>query len=156
MEIDLEWKKELELNHKVKYEIDFESISVKPGIYIFGRRYDTSFEALYVGKATASLRGRIKTQLNNLKLMTHISNAKSGKRVLMLGEFNAKQKQNPDDCLPLAEKALIRHFVSQGHNLVNIHGVKILHHSISSTGLHKAKDFPNHIQIEVAKKNHRE
>jgi hypothetical protein len=96
------------------------------------------------------MRGRIKTQLNNHKLLTHVWNVKTGKRIVMLGEFKAKQRQNHGDCLPIAEKALIRYFVSKGHDVANLQGVKLRHHGVSSTGVHKVRDFPNHIQVEVA------
>jgi hypothetical protein len=120
-----------------------------PGIYIFGRRHGRSFEALYVGKA-GSLRSRIKVQLNNHKLLTHVWNAKTGRRIVMLGEFKAKRGQIPDTCLRTAEKALIRYFVAEGHDLVNLQGVILRQHDVSSTGVHKAKDFPNLIQVEVS------
>jgi hypothetical protein len=152
MEIELKWQKELPLKHNSKddaYELDLESIAEAPGIYIFGRRHSTLFEALYVGKV-ATLRDRIKTQLNNHKLLTHVWNAKTGRRIVMLGEFKAKPNQKHRDCLPIAEKALIRYFVSKGHDLVNVHGVTLRHHGVSSTGAHKVKDFPNYIQVEVA------
>jgi hypothetical protein len=122
MEIELNWQNELTLKCNSKnnaYELDLDSISEVPGIYIFGRRFGKSFEALYVGKASL-LRGRIKTQLNNHKLMTHVGNAKAGKRIVMLGEFKAKPKHTPAMCLPIAEKALIRYFVAKGDDLVNL------------------------------------
>jgi hypothetical protein len=118
-------------------------------IYIFGRRHSKSFEALYVGKAS-SLRGRVKTQLNNHKLLTHVWNAKTGSRIVMIGEFKAKQKQTPATCLPIAERALIRYFVSEGHDLVNLQGVNLRQNDVLSTGMHKVKDFPNLIQVVSA------
>jgi len=152
MDIELSWQKELPLKYNSKddaYDLDLASISEVPGIYLFGRRHGKLFEALYVGKAT-NLRGRIKTQLNNHKLLKHVWNAKSGKRVVLLGEFKAKKNQTHAACLPISEKALIRYFVSKGHDLVNIQGVTLKHHGVSSTGVHKVRDFPNHIQVEVA------
>jgi hypothetical protein len=82
--------------------------------------------------------------------MTHIENAKNGQRVVMIGHFDAKKGQQSRKCLPIAEHALIRHFVAENHDLVNVHGVKIKHHTILSAGVHKAKDFPAYIQIEAA------
>jgi hypothetical protein len=151
MKVELEWQKELPLKYHERdaYELDLESISDGPGIYIFGRRHGSLFEALYVGKA-GSLRGRIKTQLNNHRLLTHIWNAKTGRRIVMLGEFKAKQRQTAVSCLPIAEKALIRYFVSKGHDLVNLQGVNLRQNVVSSTGAHKAKDFPNIIQVEAS------
>jgi len=87
---------------------------------------------------------------NVATLMTHIENAKNGQRVVMIGHFDAKKGQQSRKCLPIAEHALIRHFVAENHDLVNVHGVKIKHHTILSAGVHKAKDFPAYIQIEAA------
>jgi len=152
MDIELSWQKELPLKYNWKddaYDVDLNSISEVPGVYIFGRRHGKVFEALYVGKGKL-LRTRIKTQLNNHKLLKHVWNAKTGNRVVLLGEFKAKQHQNDTTCLPIPEKALIRYFVSKGHDLVNIQGVMLKYHGVSSTGVHKVRDFPNHIQVEVA------
>jgi hypothetical protein len=152
MEIELKWQKELPLKYDSiddAYDLDLDTISELPGVYIFGRRYDRLFEALYVGKAN-NLRKRIKTQLNNYRLLTHVWNAKNGRRIVMSGEFKAKQRQTHEVCVPIVEKALIRYFISEGHDLVNIHGRKLRQHIISSTGTHKARDFPNQIQVEVA------
>jgi excinuclease UvrABC nuclease subunit len=74
MDIELNWQNELPLKYSSNddaYTLDLEAISEVPGIYIFGRRHGKLFEALYVGKASI-LRGRIKTQLNNHKLLKHV------------------------------------------------------------------------------------
>ncbi len=152
MEIQLNWQQEMFLSYDPdshKYTLAFDDIAASPGIYVFGRRFGGKFEALYVGKAT-SLRSRLTYQLNNHKLMTHIAYAKSGQRVVIIGHFDAKKGQQSKKCLPIAERALIRHFVAKYHDLVNVHGVKIKHHTILSAGIHKAKDFPANIQIEAA------
>jgi hypothetical protein len=152
MNVELEWQKELRLKYHEKddaYELELQSVSEKPGIYIFGRRHGKLFEALYVGKAS-SLRPRIKTQLNNHKLLTHVWNAKTGRRIVMLGEFKARRNQTPATCLPIAERALIRYFVSEGHDLVNLQGVNLRQNDVLSTGVHKVKDFPNLIQVEAS------
>jgi hypothetical protein len=57
MKLHLEWQSPIVLhdgsNQNMIYACDFSEIPDKPGIYIFGRRHGTSFEALYVGKATS-------------------------------------------------------------------------------------------------------
>jgi hypothetical protein len=67
---------------------------------------------------------------------------------VLIGEFRARPHQTHKACLPISEKALIRYFVSEGHDLVNVQGITLKHHGVSSTGTHKVKDFPNHIQVE--------
>jgi len=151
MELELNWQSELLLRYSVtddNYAVDLNKISESPGIYIFGRRNRNRFEALYVGKAN-NIRKRIKTQLNNHKLISHIWGAKTGPRVLMIGEIITKQGQKLDSCLHLAELTLIRHFIAEGHNLVNFHGTNFKYHELLSTGKHSRNDFPKRVRLQT-------
>ena len=155
MDMELNWQRELSLKYDSKiqaYDVELDLIPEVPGIYLFGRRFGKSFKALYVGRAKNSLRGRIAQQLNNHKLLNHIWKAKAGQRLVLIGELKTKPRQTPAACLPVAEKSLIRYFVSERHDLVNIQGVKLRHHQVSSTGLHKVLDFPKSIEVEVAQR----
>jgi hypothetical protein len=113
MDIQLEWQNELLQTNDFgsqNYTLNLESIPAKPGIYIFGRRFGGRLEALYVGKAE-QLRSRVNTQLNNHRLMTHVLNAKSGQRIVLVGTFWPKKGQQRKICLAIAERALIRYFL---------------------------------------------
>jgi hypothetical protein len=112
--------------------IDSDRIPRGPGIYVFGRRWGQSFEALYVGKAE-SLPSRVAQQMNNLKLMRHVFEARQGQRVVVVGTFEAKPGQQSLRCLPILERAFIRYFLAKGDDLVNIHGTRLRQHSIKST-----------------------
>jgi hypothetical protein len=103
------------------------------GIYVFGRTHGHAFEALYVGKAN-SLRVRLDQQLNNLDLMEYVRQAKAGRRVIMVGALVTKRGQRVNTCLPILERAFIRYFLSQGHELANIHGTRRVQHEVASTG----------------------
>ena len=87
MILHLEWGRPVVLRDgsadNLIYTATLDLIPAKPGIYIFGRRYGKNFEALYVGQASNGMRGRIKTQFNNLKLMQHLKNSKSGRRIVL-------------------------------------------------------------------------
>ena len=96
-----------------------------------GRQYGKEFEALYVGKAN-DIRGRVKGQLNNLRLMQHVRHAKAGRRTVLAGKVFTKPGQRLDVILPLVERALIRHFLSEGHDLVNIQGTQLRQHEVVS------------------------
>jgi len=72
---------------------------------VFARRWGGGFEALYVGKAN-NIRARVKQQLNNVRLMQHLKDARNGSRVVLAGEFVAHGRQSLPACLPLIEKAL--------------------------------------------------
>lgn len=154
MEIHLEWTKSLPLKggawQNLIYATELDKLPRRGGVYVFGRRYGRGFEALYVGKAT-NLRRRVKTQLNNLRLMQHLKNAKTGKRILLVGQFVARPGQQREKCLLLAERALIRHFLSEGHDLVNKQGVRLRRHTIASSGRHPKRFFPADIFLERSK-----
>ena len=153
MILHLNWEKPFEL-HKVKgslaYATALDKIPGDPGIYIFGRQFGKNFEALYVGKAE-NIRRRIKGQLNSVKLMDHLRTAKSGKRILLVGALQRKQGQKTAKCLALSERALIRHFLSEGHDLVNIQGARIKRHELRSGGDHLKKFIPGVVFTERRK-----
>jgi len=151
MKIHLEWGKPFALRDAAAvnmiYDIDLSRIPKRSGVYAFGRTWGGEFEALYVGQAT-ELRGRIKSQLNNLRLMQHLRNAKNGRRVVLAGELRTKPGQNLKSCLDLAERALIRHFLSEAHDLVNKQGTRLSRHEINSSGRYPKKYFPRQIHLD--------
>jgi excinuclease UvrABC nuclease subunit len=79
MKLQVEWIRSIPLKDATEpnsiYGVDFDRLPTDPGVYVFGRLWGNQFEALYVGKASR-IRGRVKRQLNNLRLMQHIKNAK--------------------------------------------------------------------------------
>jgi hypothetical protein len=137
MKLAIEWNRPIPLSKSQDrsriYEVDLEKISTGPGIYIFARHWGKSYEALYVGQSK-NLQSRIKGHLNNLKLMRHVENAKNGSRVLIVGKAATKPGQQISSVLNALEKALIRHFLSEAHDLVNKQGVQIRRHEIESMG----------------------
>ncbi len=141
MKLKLEWARPISLKNgsqeNLIYTCDYKKLPQKAGIYVFGRRYGTNIEALYVGKAE-SLQGRVRGQFKNLPLMLHLQNAKNGRRILLVGRFIPKPGQKKEKCLDLLERALIRHFLSEAHDLVNIQGAKLRRHEITSLGAKRA------------------
>ena len=132
------------------YEVDLNKFASVPGVYIFGRIFGSQFEALYVGKAN-KIRGRMRTQLNNLRLMQHVLNAKSGKRVVLAGALKTRRGQQLQKTLALAEKALIRYFLSEARDLVNVSGVRISRHELVSSGTYPKRFFPRVVYLEKSK-----
>ena len=155
MKLHLDWARPILLSDGARqnliYVVNTEKLPDVAGIYVFGRRFGTGFEALYVGKAN-SIPTRIKGQLNNLKLMQHLKTAKAGRRVLLVGKFVPKSGQQTAKCLRLIERALIRHFLSEGHDLVNIQGTRLRRHVISSAGKHPKRFFPKLMYLERARR----
>jgi hypothetical protein len=132
------------------YSVSLDKLPSAAGIYVFGRQWSDQFEALYVGKA-GRIRGRVKGQFNNLKLMQHLRNAKTGKRVLLAGRLITKPGQQLSKCVTLAERALIRYFLLEGHDLVNKQGTRLRRHELISSGDHPKRFFPSLMYVEKGK-----
>lgn len=136
MKLQVNWLEPIALRdgsrQNLIYSLDLDSIPVAPGVYVFGRGWGEGFEALYVGKAT-NIHARVKQQLNNLKLMQHLRNARTGRRFVVVGEFTPTRGQQIARCLPIVERAYIRHFLSDGHDLVNIQGAVLRRHEVMSS-----------------------
>lgn len=149
MEMHIEWNRFMRLKKdaRLDYTIELKKLPKQPGIYIFGRRWSKSFEALYVGKAL-NIRRRVKGQLNNHKLMQHLKLAKEGRRVILTGTFKAKPGQNKEKCLKIIERGLIRYFLLLGDDLVNVQGISIRHHEITSSGKLPKRIIPGSIFVD--------
>lgn len=140
MKLNLQWHRSVKLG-KFPYRADIEKVPKTAGIYVFLRLYGSTAEALYVGKAN-NLRGRIKQQLNNLRLMNGINSAPNGIRRLVYAEFVARPGQQQSKALALCEKTLIRYYLGQGHNLLNVQGAKLKYHELDSTRIELKKFLP--------------
>ncbi len=154
MKLNIDWSRPIPLrdgrSENLIYTVDLERLPGAPGVYVFGRRFGSGFEALYVGKAN-NIRNRVKSQLRNLKLILHVENAKAGRRVLLTGCFVSKPGQQKAKCLGILERALMRHFLSEGHDLVNVQGTRLRRHEIASAGKHPKKFFPKLMYLERAR-----
>lgn len=153
MEIQIRWSSPIPVR-KVKgstldYRIDLGSVPDRPGVYIFCRRWGDSYKALYVGKAN-SIRKRVRSHLNNARLLRHLSDARNGGRFLLAGEIKTKPGQRMAKCLALAERGLMRHYLLEGHDLVNKQGTRIRRHHIFSEKRPR-RFVPGEIQIERRK-----
>ncbi len=154
MKLFVEWSRPVPLKDATRqnmiYSVALDRLPSASGVYVFGRRWGNQFEALYVGKANG-IRGRVKHQLNNLRLMQHLKNAKTGKRIVLAGRFISKPGQQPKISLPLIERALIRYFLSEGHDLVNKQGTRLRRHELLSSGKHPKRFFPALMYVEKGK-----
>ena len=154
MKLFVEWSRLVPLKDATRqnliYSVALDKLPSTSGVYVFGRRWGNQFEALYVGKANG-IRGRVKNQLNNLRLMQHLKNAKAGKRIVLAGRIITKPGQQMDRSLPLIERALIRYFLSEGHDLVNKQGTRLRRHELLSSGKHPKRFFPSLMYVEKGK-----
>lgn len=154
MKLHVEWARPIQLRDGSRdnliYAVDLNRLPTASGLYILGRRWGSDVEALYVGKAN-NIRSRVKGQLNNLRLMQHLRNAKAGKRIVVPGRLITKRGQRLGKCLILVERGLIRYFLSEGHDLVNKQGTRLRHHEILSSGNHPKRFFPKAMFLERGK-----
>ena len=154
MRLQVEWMRPILLKDGTRqnliYTVDLNRLPDAAGIYVLGRRWGSQFEALYVGKANR-IRGRLKTQLNNLRLMQHLKNATAGKRIALCGRVVTRPGQRLEKCIAMIERALIRYFLSEGHDLVNKQGTRLRRHEIASTGKHPKRFIPGLMYVERGK-----
>lgn len=155
MKLYLEWHNPVPLTDGSKqnliYVVDPKRLPSAPGIYIFGRQRRTGgHEALYVGRA-GNIRGRVWGHRNNLQLMVHLKNAKQGKIFVRVGVLKLRPGQKPEKCLAIIERALIRYFLSEGHDLVNKAGTRLRRHEISSVGRHPQRFIPRLMFVDWQK-----
>jgi hypothetical protein len=155
MKLHIEWRRPIRLRDGRKqgwiYTVDLAKLPSAPGIYVLGRRWGSQFEAIYVGKAN-KIRGRLKGQLNNLRLMHHLKGATGGKRVVLAGTIVTRPGQRLQKSLLLIERALIRYFLSEGHDLVNKQGTRLRRHQVLSSGKHPRRFIPNPLYLERGKR----
>jgi hypothetical protein len=83
--------------------------------------------------------------------MQHLKGAKAGKRLVLAGEVVTRPGQKLAKVLWLAERALIRHFLSEGHDLVNKQGARIRRHEVSSSGKQPKRFIPRLTYLERGK-----
>jgi hypothetical protein len=155
MKLFLKWQPPVPLvdgsNQNLIYVLDPEKLPAAAGVYVFGRRRrNRGFEALYVGKAN-NIRSRVWGHRKNLPLMMHLKNAKQGELVVRAGVYSARPGQNPVRCIPIIERALIRYFLSEGHDLVNIVGTRLRRHEISTVGRHPNLFIPKLMFVDRGK-----
>lgn len=126
MKLSVEWGRLVPLRDGSKqnliYVLDPNKLPRSAGVYVFGRRRrNGDFEALYVGSAT-NIRGRVWGHRNNLRLMMHLRSARYGRRVVRVGIFKSRPGQKSGKSVSIIERALIRYFLPEGHDLANKQG----------------------------------
>jgi hypothetical protein len=154
MKMHLEWSRPIPLKdgsrENLLCAVDLAKLPTAGGVYTFGRQrkdQDRNFEALYVGKAN-TIRRRVRGQLKNLPVMLHLKNARQGRRLLLTAKFVGQPGQRAGKCIPIIERALIRYFLSEGHDLVNKQGTRLRRHEIKSDGKHPKRFIPKQMFVD--------
>jgi hypothetical protein len=139
MDIKVKWLKPLELKEDRKGNLIYVcpnagKLPNKPGVYAFVRAFGGMYEPVYVGE-TQNLRSRIRQHLeNNLRLMRAIENLDKGKRCVLAGVINLRPGQRSATVQRILQDALIRHCLSEGHELLNRQGVNPRVHTVAFSG----------------------
>jgi hypothetical protein len=135
MKIDLKWDKPIRLRKKGQFYncSGLERFSREAGVYVFARRHGKNVAPLYIGQAK-NLRSRIDGQFNNLRLMTGVKQAQTGRRILLVGRLILHSGQQMKKVLDIVESTLIKRALAEGHDLINQHGTKAKVHKIKSKG----------------------
>ncbi len=113
------------------YSADLADVPNAPGVYVFCRVFGPKYSPLYVGQAK-DLAVRLKYQLNNnLRLMRGLKKSAAGARYVVVGELK-KPGASVNKKLRAVERTLIRHFQLSTDELLNVQGVKIVEHTLTS------------------------
>lgn len=115
------------------YTLDLEKLPAVPAVYVFARKHGQSVVPIYIGQ-TISLRGRIKSHLESLPLMRAVENSVSGSRFLIYCTVKARSMDKAKKHIKVIERALILHAQSEGHEIYNKQGTKLLTDVISFVG----------------------
>lgn len=155
MRISVRWSRPIPLrsSKRLIYECeDVGRLPRAPGVYVFARRFGSSLDPLYIGRAT-SLRSRIRQQLeSNVQLMRGIQTARKGNRVLAYGEVKLKPGQRQDKVLKILEASLIEHALTRGSELLNKQGTKTpVHHILSNGNRSTTNVFPKKMLVRRGK-----
>lgn len=137
VDIMLKWSQPIQLSsgasENLIYSLDVDSLPQTAGLYVFGRRRGQMIIPVYVGQALR-LRGRVKRQLNNAKLMLALKKTPNRRKYITYAEIVGKPGQSAKKVLNVVEKAFIEHALAEGHDIVNVQGTKRRKHFITSTG----------------------
>ena len=158
MKLHLDWARLIPLKdgsrEQLIYAVDLSKLPKVGGIYVFGRQrkdQTRNLEALYVGKAN-NIRSRIRGQLKNLPLMLHLKNARQGQRLVLIARFVGQPGQRAGKSLAVIERALIRYFLSEGHDLVNKQGTRLRRHEITSDGKFPRRFIPKLMFVDKGRR----
>jgi len=137
MLIDVHWLPPLDLwdgsSDNMIYNCHWDQLPEHAGVYVFARCFGQTVTPLYVGKALG-LRGRVRNQLNNAKLMMGVENSKIGSRVLLSAEVKTRSGRHIARAVELVERSLIEYYLTEGHELHNIQGTRIIKDEITFGG----------------------
>jgi len=144
VKIALTWEKPIRLKdgtkfNQVYYCPKLDRISNKAGVYVFARSFGAVVAPLYVGQ-TLKLRKRIGQHFkSNVRLMIRLKRADIGHRILFVGRLKLGRGQQKKKVLKIVESSLIKHALTQGHDLLNKQGIKTRVHTIKSKGNRSSK-----------------
>ena len=144
MEITIDWQQPIQLTSSKKLIVEAddlpEEIENIPGIYYFSRRHGPDYSPFYIGE-TLTMRNRLKSHLNNVKIVDVLRGAsieddriRQGSRYFHYGNFIGKQRQDAKTCLLIVQKLMIRWAVVNNIPLLNKNLTQLKTHDIYFEG----------------------
>lgn len=144
MEITVKWQKPIQLTRNKKILINKdeipESIEQRAGVYFFSRRFGNSYIPFYIGQ-TGNLRKRLRDHLNSATIVLVLPGIngnheiiKKGARFFHYAYFKGKRGQQPDKCLSIVQKHLIRDAVRMKLPILNEQLTTIRTHTLFLEG----------------------
>lgn len=105
-----------------------------PAVYVFGRRYGDNATPLYIGQSLNLRRRVLKQHFDSLRFLNALRGFPQGDRFLLWCTFELKTKQKISNILGIVERGLIDKALTEGHQLINIRGVRTPAHLCKFTG----------------------
>ena len=134
LDIQAMWHQPLELAPSgIGYSLELDKIPDEPGIYVFGRTWGDNLAPLYIGRST-TLRQRLTTHLNTVKIIQAIRDFPGGNRFILFCTFELKRGQQIERVLEVVERGLIDKALTEGHELINVQGTRTPKHTINFQG----------------------
>jgi hypothetical protein len=155
--VKLEWLQPLRLGklsdrHLDRAQSDLGSLSDAyrmPGVYVLGRQWGDTFTPVYIGQSQ-NMASRVKSHIDKISMIRALRKAGTGEKFVLFGRFRAKRGQVEKTCLEIAEKALIRFALGEGHELWNKSGTKMKAHTVTSSGNRMfGVAFDRHIHVQT-------
>lgn len=130
------------------YVCDFDALPATCGVYIFGRAHGDNVTPLYIGQAIDIAKRVFQHFYGNVPLTNRIRDeSKTSPKVVIAGEWNAGRGQRRKTCLNVIERALIRHGLAEGHQILNDKGTKTPTHTIHRGGYRGGGFLPSSMNV---------
>jgi hypothetical protein len=136
MPIEGSWQKPLTLRDTSQgYSLspeDEDLLTAAPAVYVFGRNYAETATPLYIGQTLDFRRRILREHFDSIRFMNALKAFPHGERFLLWCTFSSQWRIRR--ILDVLERGLIDKALTEGHQLINIRGVRTPTHEFKFTG----------------------